>query len=177
MMGRYYVYDLIDPRDGQTFYVGKGCGNRLFAHERSAMRGDRSAKSERIRSIKDDGLQVLAVVVKRFDNEAEAYAFEARRISELGRVNLLNIREGGFGGRYRSDADLALEAAEALLSAYSQWAARGKVSSVSLGRHGVLDLRKIAASWLEEIARLAGICGVSRLEKLAVSKDVQIVWK
>lgn len=27
-----YVYRLIDPRDGETFYVGKGKGNRVFAH-------------------------------------------------------------------------------------------------------------------------------------------------
>lgn len=26
----YYVYRLIDPRNGQTFYVGKGKGNRVF---------------------------------------------------------------------------------------------------------------------------------------------------
>ena len=27
-----YVYRLIDPRNGETFYVGKGKGNRVFAH-------------------------------------------------------------------------------------------------------------------------------------------------
>ena len=26
----YYVYRLIDPRNGETFYVGKGKGNRIF---------------------------------------------------------------------------------------------------------------------------------------------------
>jgi hypothetical protein len=25
---RFYVYALIDPRDGEVFYVGKGCGSR-----------------------------------------------------------------------------------------------------------------------------------------------------
>ena len=27
-----YVYLLIDPRDDQVFYVGKGNGNRVFHH-------------------------------------------------------------------------------------------------------------------------------------------------
>ena len=28
----YYVYLLIDPETDQIFYVGKGIGNRIFAH-------------------------------------------------------------------------------------------------------------------------------------------------
>ena len=28
----HYVYRLIDPRDGSTFYVGRGQGNRVFEH-------------------------------------------------------------------------------------------------------------------------------------------------
>jgi hypothetical protein len=28
----YYVYLLIDPRDGKVFYVGKGKGGRCFDH-------------------------------------------------------------------------------------------------------------------------------------------------
>ena len=34
----YYVYRLIDPRNGQTFYVGKGKGNRVFAHVHDALK-------------------------------------------------------------------------------------------------------------------------------------------
>ena len=35
---QYYVYRLIDPRNGQTFYVGKGKGNRLYAHVNDALK-------------------------------------------------------------------------------------------------------------------------------------------
>jgi hypothetical protein len=33
----YYVYRLIDPRNGETFYVGKGKG-RVFQHARGALK-------------------------------------------------------------------------------------------------------------------------------------------
>lgn len=32
----HYVYRLIDPRNGETFYVGKGQDNRIFAHVEGA---------------------------------------------------------------------------------------------------------------------------------------------
>jgi uncharacterized protein len=34
---RYYVYRLMDLRHGETFYVSKGKGNRLFAHARGGL--------------------------------------------------------------------------------------------------------------------------------------------
>jgi hypothetical protein len=34
----YYVYRLIDPRNGETFYVGKGKCDRVFQHARGALK-------------------------------------------------------------------------------------------------------------------------------------------
>ncbi len=36
----YYVYRLIDPRNGETFYIGKGKDNRVFAHARGDIESD-----------------------------------------------------------------------------------------------------------------------------------------
>lgn len=52
-----YVYRLIDPRNGETFYVGKGRGNRIFAHIRAepGLEGDEiDNKLKRIRDIRPE---------------------------------------------------------------------------------------------------------------------------
>ena len=36
----HYVYRLVDPRDGMTFYVGKGQKDRVFDHMRGAISAD-----------------------------------------------------------------------------------------------------------------------------------------
>ena len=33
----WYVYRLVDPRNGETFYVGKGQGNRIFWHSQGVL--------------------------------------------------------------------------------------------------------------------------------------------
>lgn len=46
----FYVYRLIDPRNGETFYVGKGKDNRVFDH----INFDRKSKIERKELFKND---------------------------------------------------------------------------------------------------------------------------
>jgi hypothetical protein len=63
----HYVYRLIDPRNGETFYVGKGQGNRLFMHIRGEIEADEesddySLKQQRIREIRLAGLDVIHVL-------------------------------------------------------------------------------------------------------------------
>ena len=96
---RFYVYELIDPRDGAIFYVGKGCRNRIDDHEKEARSGWLSAKCDMIRDIESDGVRVIKHRVASFADEGAAYAFEATLIDEYGLDNLTNQRPGGGGIR------------------------------------------------------------------------------
>ena len=102
---RFFVYDLIDPRTGETFYVGKGQKSRPSQHTRDAIAGVRSAKCDRIREILAGGAEVKVEIVKRFDKEDDAYRFESARIRSFERGKLTNIACGGRGGK--SSAGLA----------------------------------------------------------------------
>jgi hypothetical protein len=56
----FYVYRLIDPRNGETFYVGKGRGNRVFDHARAEPDNpEETDKLNRIRAIRNSGHEIL----------------------------------------------------------------------------------------------------------------------
>lgn len=73
-----YVYRLLDPRTGETFYVGKGKGNRVFAHARAEIEGDElSEKLKRIREIRNAGLEVSHVIHRHGLDDETAFEIEA----------------------------------------------------------------------------------------------------
>lgn len=77
---RFYVYRLIDPRNGETFYVGKGKGNRVFQHAAGELPEDSdadSAKLARIRQIKLAGFKVQHVIHRHGMESATAIEVEA----------------------------------------------------------------------------------------------------
>lgn len=61
----WYVYRLIDPRDGSTFYVGKGKGNRVFAHMRGevAATDDDELLSNKLKQIREIRLSGISGVI------------------------------------------------------------------------------------------------------------------
>ncbi len=74
----YYVYLLTDPRNGQIFYVGKGNGNRVFAHVNEAIHNPKKTdKLERIRRIKEGGRDVRYDILRHGLTENEALEVEA----------------------------------------------------------------------------------------------------
>lgn len=75
-----YVYRLIDPRNGETFYVGKGKGNRVFAHirgEQNIEGDDIDNKAKRIREIREAGFEVAHVIHRHGMDDATALAVES----------------------------------------------------------------------------------------------------
>jgi len=91
----WYVYELIDPRSGEVFYVGKGKGNRIDEHEKEAQNGYPSYKCNKIRSIWEDGHEIIKQKVAEFWDEDAAYEHEEERIVSIGLDNLTNITGGG----------------------------------------------------------------------------------
>ncbi|MBX3415739.1 MAG: hypothetical protein KF708_23850 [Pirellulales bacterium] len=95
-----YVYRLIDPRNGETFYVGKGQGNRVFAHirgEKGTVGDDLESKIKRIYEIRLAGFEVAHVIHRHGMDDKTAFEVEAALIDAYpGLTNIV----GGAGGDY-----------------------------------------------------------------------------
>lgn len=93
-----YVYRLIDPRNGETFYLGKGQGDRIFAHIREQVEeDDPNNKLRRIRDIHLAGFEVAHVIHRHGMDDRTALEVEAALIDAY--PGLTNIA-GGFGSDY-----------------------------------------------------------------------------
>lgn len=111
----YYVYRLIDPRTGQTFYVGKGKNNRVFAHIKDALKeydgesylineeDEESLKIKQIRDIHNSGLEVIHLIQRYGLTENEAFEVESAIIDCF--PALTNIQNGHAHERGVNNAD------------------------------------------------------------------------
>lgn len=133
-----YVYRLIDPIDGRTFYVGKGKGNRVFAHARAeqGLDGDHLRnRLERIRRIRLAGLEVGHVIHRHGMDDETAFEVEAALIDAYPG---LDNEVSGFGV-----SDVGSAHANQLIRRYSAEAAvfRHRVLLISINRTAAeLDL-------------------------------------
>lgn len=104
---RTYVYCLIDPRNSEVFYVGKGKRNRVFAHLKQAQIGNAGDKQERIREIWKAGLEPKIDILRHGLSDECAFEVEGTAIHlvELMGGNLTNLVNGHGVIRGRVDAD------------------------------------------------------------------------
>lgn len=95
----YYVYELIDPRNMKTFYVGKGKGKRVSEHTNKVKRNSsyqsNKAKVDTIRDILSCGMEPIEKIIERFETDEEAVEHEEYVISLYGIDNLTNIQRKG----------------------------------------------------------------------------------
>jgi hypothetical protein len=95
---RTYVYRLFDPRNGETFYVGKGRGNRVFAHVRGELALDGKSESDelsdkirKIHEIHSAGFKVGHVIQRHGMDDDTAFEVEAALIDAYpGLTNIMN---------------------------------------------------------------------------------------
>lgn len=118
---KYYVYRLIDPRNGETFYVGKGIGNRVFQH----IKGNISfIEQEDQTDAIDEKLNVIKEILK----------------SNLEIIFLIH--------RHGMDEKTALEVESALIDCYPN--ARNKIGGTGNG-FGCMNAVEIIQKYKAEI--------------------------
>lgn len=99
---RHYVYRLVDPRNGETFYVGKGKGDRVFAHARAELTAPEAAADDvklgRIHRIRNAGLEVGHVIHRHGMDDQTARVVEAALIDAYpGLTNRASPPDGDLG--------------------------------------------------------------------------------
>lgn len=109
---KHYVYRLVDPRNGETFYVGEGYGNRVFNHanavdmsfyqnkeylteqDKPTEDNDDPAKVRRIVDIKSKGLNVIHIIQRWGMDANTAFEVESAFIDYFGLEHLTNKIKG-----------------------------------------------------------------------------------
>lgn len=101
---KFYTYILIDPRNNQPFYVGKGKGRRMYEHKRIRSRLTNPLLKNKIYSILNSGFDIIYDKVLLNVDEESAYQKECELIEQYGcKINqtgiLCNLTDGGEGAR------------------------------------------------------------------------------
>jgi hypothetical protein len=109
---RHYVYLLSDPQDGEIFYIGKGTGNRVFAHAKDELAAHDEvpgSKLDQIRIIRERGDEVQYELLRFVLSDTEAFEVEAAAIQLRGLSDLLNDIQGHHAERRgRMSVDVAI---------------------------------------------------------------------
>ena len=125
----YYVYGLIDPRNREVFYVGKGLGKRMYQHVNEVKNGFicNEKKSARIKEILESGVEVEYSVFATFESERLALDYERLKIGEHD--NLTNIMDCGVRQSQEERKEIIRRWAEDMLNRimpFDEWCEKRK---------------------------------------------------
>lgn len=161
---RFYVYVLVDSRDGAIFYVGKGSKDRCRAHVRDWRTGREKnlQKAKRITEIVDAGGAVQIEILSEGMTEAVALTVERKVIRELGIRNLTNI----LAGEMSEDERAVLEAKDYIsrIKPFEEWVSERHRSDREIGLY-----HRVAREF-HRVIELAGHGYFSRTEWVAYLK-------
>jgi len=113
---QHYVYLLKDPRCDEIFYIGEGCGNRIFQHVSDALeKPEKSDKLDRIREIKADGYAVKHYILRHKMEKSIAHVVEAVLLDLLAnkpslKCDLTNKQSGWHSDDHGMMANEEIEA-------------------------------------------------------------------
>lgn len=106
----YYIYSHIDLNTGETFYIGKGTGNRGYTNENRSPQWNKK--------VSELNHQFEVKILERNLTKQEAEEAEYQYIKKFGKIEdgtgiLVNVADGVFGLREEIDLqEMAIEALE-----------------------------------------------------------------
>jgi hypothetical protein len=152
---QYYVYFLMDPRNKEVFYVGKGKDNRVFQHVEDALTNQvETDKLDRIREIKNSGQKVQHFILRHGLTEREAFEVEAAVIDFAGKGNLTNQQSGHH-------SDYGLKATSEVISMYEAKELNTSLPILLININKLFN-REMDASQIYEATRSSWVLGERR---------------
>lgn len=144
----FYVYHLVEPRNQEVFYIGKGRANRARQHVSAAINfvGENIQKEMRIRTILHAGFHPIIIRIAEKLTETAAYKAERESIARFGIHNLTNICSGSTS--YHERQILGAKASLERIKPFHVWYAEAPIkptkAQCDLYRRVVRELRNIA---------------------------------
>lgn len=128
---RFYVYALIDPRDGSVFYVGKGTGDRCREH---LWKSHNAGVVRKVQQLKAYGLRPTITLL--VDQVTEEAALERERVEIGARTGLCNVQPGALSwqDRHRRHVRAQIASMPMARDVPAQWRALHKQVLKNLAR-------------------------------------------